>query len=135
MTITKLEPYKEKKVENTNIKIEEMGIEITKKAMDQYNAVIIGQEEPKFHIRIGVKGGGCQGYQFIHEFIEEKDVDSEEDLVKEIDGKFFVMDIFSKEYLKGTTIDFTNSLSETGFKFISSSPSSRSCGCGKSFSV
>ena len=127
------QPYEEKK-ENDNIKIEEMGIEITQKALMEYKKAALS--EGNLFIRIGVKGGGCSGFLYINEFINEQDIDNEDDITEynEETGIVFVMDIFSKEYLKGTTIDYLNSLTESGFKFISPNVS-RSCGCGKSFSV
>lgn len=52
------------------------------------------------------------------EAIQESEIDKEEDLVTGGDGFYLVMDIFSKDYLKGTTIDYVSSLNENGFKFI-----------------
>ena len=44
------------------------------------------------------------------------------------------MDIKSQLFLAGTTLDFVESLMDTGFKFLNPN-AKRSCSCGESFSV
>lgn len=62
------------------------------------------------------------GFQYSLEFINEEEVDKDEDLRDNITWNdktiTFIVDVFSKEYLKDTTIDYITSLSENGFKFI-----------------
>src|SRR3990167_4615036 len=58
-------PYQAEKVENTNIIIEDMGIEITEKAMKQYLLAYMGEENPTPYVRLGVKGGGCSGFLYV----------------------------------------------------------------------
>jgi iron-sulfur cluster assembly protein len=117
-----------------NTRLVSMDIELTLRAMEQFKLSYLGSEIPQDHVRIGVKGGGCSGYQFVLEFIDEDQVDKDEDLIEQIGSLKFVMDIFSKEYLKGTVIDHVKSLKETGFKFENPN-SKKTCGCGSSFSV
>jgi iron-sulfur cluster assembly accessory protein len=45
-----------------------------------------------------------------------------------------VVDPYSAPYLRGTTIDFLNTISESGFK-IDNPNAVSSCGCGHSFQV
>ena len=45
-----------------------------------------------------------------------------------------VVDPFSAPYLRGTTIDFLNTIQESGFK-IDNPNATASCGCGHSFTV
>ena len=45
-----------------------------------------------------------------------------------------VVDPFSAPYLRGTTIDFLNTIQESGFK-IDNPNAVSSCGCGHSFTV
>lgn len=85
-------------------------------------------------IRVGVKGGGCSGFLYNLEIIDKNQIDSEEDEIFELEDLSLVIDIFSKEYLKGTTLDYFTSLKESGFKFTNPSVK-RTCGCGSSFSV
>ena len=127
-------PYQAEKVENTNIIIEDMGIEITEKAMKQYLLAYMGEENPTPYVRLGVKGGGCSGMSYINEFIQKTDIDAEEDVIFNHQELVFVMDIFSREYLKGLVVDFKSGLQETGFSFTGNKISKK-CGCGSSFSA
>lgn len=84
---------------------------------------------PQFKIvRVGVRGGGCSGMEYQIALAEQPDPDWE--LVSEN----VYVDPISLMYIDGTTVDYTESLTESGFKF--SNPNVRSqCGCGKSFSA
>lgn len=118
--------------------LSQTNIKLTEKAVKQFYQALITDDERKEFIRIGVKGGGCVGFQYNLEFINEEDIDKDEDLRENIAWEdkniTFIVDIFSKEYLKDTTIDYIISLSENGFKFINYNIK-KSCGCSQSFSV
>ena len=59
---------------------------------------------------------------------------AEGDVELSLEGIPVVVDPFSAPYLRGTTIDFLNSISESGFK-IDNPNAVSSCGCGHSFQV
>jgi iron-sulfur cluster assembly protein len=82
-------------------------------------------------LRIGVQGGGCGGLTYRMEF-DNAAVESDRKL--EFDDLTVVVDAKSLAYMDGTTIDFSRELLTGGFKF-DNPLSSRSCGCGTSFSV
>ena len=52
----------------------------------------------------------------------------------ELEGVPVVVDPFSAPHLRGTTIDFLNTIQESGFK-IDNPNAVSSCGCGHSFQV
>jgi iron-sulfur cluster assembly protein len=54
--------------------------------------------------------------------------------VLEIEGVKIFLDIKSQLFLAGTTLDYTTSLMDTGFKFMNPN-AKRSCSCGEAFSV
>ena len=56
------------------------------------------------------------------------------DVELELQGVPVVVDPFSAPYLRGTTIDFLNTIQESGFK-IDNPNATASCGCGHSFTV
>lgn len=85
-------------------------------------------------LRIGVKGGGCSGFSYLLEFIKLEDIDPEDDEIYPSNPIPLVIDIFSKEYLKGTKLDYVMSLKESGFKFTNDRIK-KTCGCGSSFSM
>jgi iron-sulfur cluster assembly protein len=81
-------------------------------------------------LRVAIQGGGCSGFQYGLGF----DTVAEGDLELELQGVPVVVDPFSAPYLRGTTIDFLNTIEESGFK-IDNPNATASCGCGHSFTV
>jgi iron-sulfur cluster assembly protein len=81
--------------------------------------------------RVGVRGGGCSGLTYMLEFENEA---RKGDQVMEFDGLRIYLDIKSQLFLAGTTLDYTVSLMDKGFKFVNPN-AKRSCSCGESFSV
>jgi iron-sulfur cluster assembly protein len=81
-------------------------------------------------LRVAIQGGGCSGFQYGLGF----DTVAEGDLELELEGVPVVVDPFSAPYLRGTTIDFLNTIQESGFK-IDNPNATASCGCGHSFTV
>jgi len=84
-----------------------------------------------FHVRVGVKGGGCSGLMYDLSF---DDLLRPEDKVLEDQGIKLVVDKKSVLYLAGTMLDFSDGLNGKGFQFINPN-ASRTCGCGESFSL
>ena len=81
-------------------------------------------------LRVAIQGGGCSGFQYGLGF----DTVAEGDVQLEFEGVPVVVDPFSAPYLRGTTIDFLNTIQESGFK-IDNPNAVSSCGCGHSFQV
>lgn len=81
-------------------------------------------------LRVYVEKGGCSGMQYGLVFDEKR----EGDLVSDYDGLPVLVDAFSAQYLKGTTVDFSDALTGGGFK-ITNPNATQSCGCGNSFEV
>jgi iron-sulfur cluster assembly accessory protein len=110
----------------------EFPIELTAKALEMIRSAL---EETKGEdgdfLRVGVKGGGCSGFQYSLNFTSEVD---DEDILVVVDGAKIVTDAFSASYLKGTELDYVETLQGNGFKFINPN-AKRTCGCGSSFSA
>jgi iron-sulfur cluster assembly protein len=88
--------------------------------------------ESQAFLRVGATAGGCSGYSYRLEFDEAYD----EQLDDQYDchGVKLVIDRKSLLLLDGTTIDWHESLEQSGFTF--SNPNVvKSCGCGSSFQV
>lgn len=82
-------------------------------------------------LRMKVVGGGCSGLQYQLLF---DDAVAESDHVVEADGVKVVVDEKSALYLAGVSLDFVDTLQESGFK-IENPNASTTCGCGDSFAA
>jgi iron-sulfur cluster assembly protein len=82
-------------------------------------------------LRVAIQGGGCSGFQYGLGF-DNGVAEGDHELV--LEGVQVVVDPFSAPYLQGATIDFLNTIQESGFK-IDNPNASSSCGCGHSFQV
>lgn len=90
------------------------------------------EENKPFTFRIGVKGGGCSGFQY--EFTLDDQPAASVDIVIEKDGAHIVIDDISLGLLRGSQLDYTEDLSHAGFEIRNPNATAR-CGCGNSFSV
>ncbi len=82
-------------------------------------------------LRVAIQGGGCSGFQYGLGFDAGA---AEGDVELSLEGIPVVVDPYSAPYLQGTTIDFLNTIAESGFK-IDNPNAVSSCGCGHSFQV
>jgi iron-sulfur cluster assembly protein len=81
-------------------------------------------------LRVGVRGGGCSGFQYALAFDEQRD----DDTVFEDKGIRLLVDRASLPYVKGSVIDFVDGLQGAGFK-VENPNVIAACGCGSSFRV
>src|SRR5436190_20452465 len=82
-------------------------------------------------LRLGVQGGGCSGLSYNIRFDSKP---RERDRVYEFEGVKLFVDPKSFIYLHGMILDYEQTLMKQGFAFINPN-SSKSCGCGSSFSA
>jgi len=85
--------------------------------------------EPEHTLRVGLRGGGCAGFEYVLDFTGPK----ENDYIMNFDGVRVYLDPMSAMHLEGTKIDYVTSLMGMGFKFINPN-AKKTCGCGSSFS-
>jgi iron-sulfur cluster assembly protein len=81
-------------------------------------------------LRVGVRGGGCSGFQYALAFDEQR----EDDTVFEDKGIRLLVDRASLPYVHGSTVDFVDGLQGAGFK-VENPNVIAACGCGSSFRV
>jgi iron-sulfur cluster assembly protein len=81
-------------------------------------------------LRVGVRGGGCSGFQYQLAFDEQRD----SDIVFESHGLKLLVDQESLQFVSGSTIDYEESLQGAGFK-VENPNVVAACGCGSSFRV
>jgi iron-sulfur cluster assembly protein len=81
-------------------------------------------------LRVGVRGGGCSGFQYNLAFDEVR----ADDEVFETHGLKLLCDKQSLPYVAGSTIDYVDSLQGAGFQ-VNNPNVVAACGCGSSFRV
>jgi len=82
-------------------------------------------------VRVGVKGGGCSGFEYKLSFDNETKAGDE---IFEDKGIKIVVDMKSLLYLYGTELDYSGGLNGKGLTFNNPN-ATRTCSCGESFSV
>lgn len=107
-------------------------ITLTGKAVKQIKQIIADMNNTQEYLRIGVKGGGCSGYQYSLA-LDEK-YDEKKDTLIEQDGVKIVVDKRSALYLGGASVDFHDEVMKKGFVFSNPNATGK-CGCGSSFSM
>jgi iron-sulfur cluster assembly accessory protein len=92
----------------------------------------LGQQEGEGEVglRVGVRGGGCSGFQYALALDEQRD----DDHVFDDDGIRLLVDPASLQYVDGSQVDFTESLMGSGFE-VNNPNVVAACGCGSSFRV
>jgi iron-sulfur cluster assembly protein len=81
-------------------------------------------------LRVGVRGGGCSGFQYQLAFDEQR----AGDVVIESRGLKLLVDAESLPFVRGSEIDYEESLQGAGFK-VNNPNVVAACGCGSSFRV
>ncbi len=107
-------------------------IQLTDKGAEKVREFLATQETvaPTAGLRVGVRGGGCSGFQYALAFDEQRDGD----VVFEDRGIRLLVDRPSLPYVQGSVIDFVDSLQGAGFK-VDNPNVVAACGCGSSFRV
>jgi len=106
-------------------------IQLTEKAIGRIRQVFVKQGVEGGGLRLGVQGGGCSGMSYLIRF-EPKQRPS--DRVFDFEGVKVFVDSKSLIYLEGMTLDYKESLMQSGFVFENPN-AKKSCGCGTSFSA
>lgn len=105
-------------------------INVTPKAIAKIKAAF-AKEGVNGGLRLGVLGGGCSGLSYQFKFDAKA---RPNDHVFEFDGVNIFVDPKSMVFLSGMTLDYKESLMQSGFAF-DNPHAQKSCGCGTSFSA
>ncbi len=108
------------------------GLQVTARAVKRIRVAMEkeGVSPEEGGLRLGVMGGGCSGLSYSIKFDTRP---RERDRIYVLDGVRVLVYPKSFLYLHGMTLDYEETLMRQGFNFINPN-SSRSCGCGSSFS-
>jgi len=92
---------------------------------------LMAEETDVSVLRVAIEGGGCSGFQYGLGFDRGA---QEGDVEYDCEGVTVVVDPFSAPYLRGASVDYLETIQESGFK-IDNPNAVSSCGCGHSFQV
>lgn len=105
-------------------------IHVTPKAIGKIKQ-IFAREGVTGSLRLGVQGGGCSGLSYVVKF---DSVQRPHDQVFDFEGVQILVDPKSLLYLHGMTLDYKESLLQSGFVFDNPN-AQHTCSCGSSFTA
>ncbi|WP_110297939.1 iron-sulfur cluster insertion protein ErpA [Blastomonas natatoria] len=105
-------------------------ITLTPSAAKRVAAIASRQGKPAI-LRLSVEGGGCSGFQYRFGLA---DAPEPGDTLAQTDGVSLVVDEMSLDLVRGSAVDFVESLGGAAFQVTNPNAAS-GCGCGSSFSV
>jgi iron-sulfur cluster assembly protein len=104
-------------------------ITVTPKAVEKVKEAFAKEGITDGLLRLGVLGGGCSGLSYQFRFDTKARAN---DHVFEFGDIKIVVDPKSMLYLNGLTLDYKESLMQSGFAFENPN-AQKACGCGTSF--
>jgi iron-sulfur cluster assembly protein len=109
------------------------GIQVTERALKRIRIAMAkeGVSPTEGGLRLGIQGGGCSGLSYNIRFDSQP---RERDRVYNFEDVRVFVDPNSFIYLHGMILDYEETLMRQGFNFINPH-STKSCGCGSSFSA
>ena len=117
---------------STQVTLHAKGIVFTEDSATKVRDFLAAQESDAATagLRVGVRGGGCSGFQYQLAFDEQRDGD----VVFTDHGLKLLVDAQSLAYVDGSTIEYVESLQGAGFQVVNPNVVA-ACGCGSSFRV
>tara|TARA_R110000772_G_scaffold12128_5_gene37333 strand:+ start:430 stop:792 length:363 start_codon:yes stop_codon:yes gene_type:complete len=103
---------------------------LTSNAAKRVAAIAEKQAKPAI-LRLAVEGGGCSGFQYCFGLAEQIEPD---DIAVTESGVTLVVDEISLDLIRGSAVDFVESLGGNAFQVTNPNAAS-GCGCGSSFSI
>lgn len=116
-------------LEKTSQKDDSIDLSISDAAADKIKQLTKAEDQQGKGLRVNVVKGGCSGYMY--EFKLEAEPKAEEKTIEHQGTQVFI-DQESLDMLKGSQVDYVDTLQGAGFKVVN--PNAKStCGCGESF--
>jgi iron-sulfur cluster assembly accessory protein len=104
-------------------------VNVTESAKKHMEGIL--EKQNKQYVKLSVKGGGCAGFQY--EWNAVDNIDADDELIELKNGKFAI-DGVGLMYVIGTTIDYKQEVFGSYMSIVNPNATS-SCGCGESFGV
>ena len=104
---------------------------VSGKAAHKVRALAKREGRPGACLRLRVVAGGCSGFSYELTFADAPEAD---DHVVEVEGLRVLVDPRSVPIVRGSTLDFNESLLGGGLKVLNPQ-ATHECACGESFSI
>jgi iron-sulfur cluster assembly protein len=116
-----------------NLESTQKGVQVTERALKRIRVAMAkeGVSPVEGGLRLGIQGGGCSGLSYNIRFDSQP---RERDRIYQFADVRIFVDPKSFLYLHGMVLDYEETLMRQGFNFINPH-STKSCGCGSSFSA
>jgi iron-sulfur cluster assembly accessory protein len=89
------------------------------------------------YLRVLVDAGGCSGFQYKFELEDDSMIEEKDDIIITSSGSMarVVVDKESLQFIRGSTIDYVDSMMKSSFEVRDNPNSEKACGCGSSFAI
>lgn len=108
--------------------VEQPKLFVTERCLHRLN-IVLEQDEL---LCVGVRGGGCSGFEYEFSIVNKSIFKSEEHLLFE---DCVLIDRESIELMNGAKVDYEDELIRSGFKIVDNPLAEKGCSCGASFAL
>lgn len=102
-------------------------VTVTEIALEKVRAILADDDKQGHHLRLGIAGGGCSGFQY-YLGLDTEIRDSDEKV--EFEDFKLLIDHNSAPYMNGATLDYSTDPENEGFVFNNPNAPAKPAGCG-----
>ena len=110
--------------------LQQQDINLSASAATRVAKIAERQNKPAI-LRLSVEGGGCAGFQYRFGLADAAEAG---DTIVATDGVTLIVDEVSLDLVRGSVVDFVESLGGAAFQ-VRNPQAASGCGCGTSFSI
>ncbi|KAL6133644.1 hypothetical protein ACLB2K_065878 [Fragaria x ananassa] len=105
------------------------GVHMTDTCIQKMKQLKVSEAQEKM-LRLRVETGGCSGFQYVFDLVDDKTNPDDRVFEKEL-----VVDNISYDFLKGATVDYVEELIRSAFQVTENPSAVQGCSCKSSFMV
>ena len=89
--------------------------------------------EKEFYLRVFVDSGGCSGFQYNFEIVNDDQLEKDKDYIYTRNGIKIIIDDITMDMINMSTIDYKVEMIRSSFEIIGNPNAELACSCGTSF--
>lgn len=121
-------------ITNSKFSSENEDLKISSLALNKLKQIKESKKQNNIHLRIIIESGGCSGFQYKLNLENDSSLISSDDIIFNFQDEKIVIDKLSLNFIKGSTIEYIDSMIKSGFYIKENPTADQSCSCGTSFS-